>query len=497
MLKRTASSPPLLQERFHGKVAQVVGLVIEGFCPDTAVGSLCEIHPQSGPSIPAEVVGFRDNKTLLMPLGELRDVGERRLALLAQSAGRRPSSWPQAIRSSASSKRCAIGRKMGMEVELVQRKDYEEVNALLKKNLLDVAFVCTGAYVAGRDDFGMDNLDAPVTQGRTVYYSYVIVPVGSPVRSFEELEGRTFAFTDEDPIMPETYAALNPSPRLLLGPQTECCVHAPAEQHLRGNSRQHVSGSGQHGCDEILGARPPHGSAPRSPAAARVQVVVEERPAHSVRLVHSVRPLTPYGRLAAVQTMPLVIDADVHWFQDQRDVVFFRDRGAAAQAGDDVLVQFLRRARAHAGVDEPLTEAGEAAEHGHFVEGRRAALLERRPDVVRPRLHGEPRLVGKSHEDQRRLGPPGEPQGLVAAAEADVFPVDAQTIAFAPASAALATATTMPRSLNEPVGFWPSILRYRLDRPIDAPSRVACTSGVAPSPRLSSGVSGVIGRKRR
>ncbi len=53
----------------------MVGLVIEGFCPDTAVGSLCEIHPQSGPSIPAEVVGFRDNKTLLMPLGELRGIG--------------------------------------------------------------------------------------------------------------------------------------------------------------------------------------------------------------------------------------------------------------------------------------------------------------------------------------------------------------------------------------------------------------------------------------
>lgn len=89
-----------------------------------------------------------------------------------------------------------IGKKMGMEVELVQRKDYEEVNALLKKNLLDVAFVCTGAYVAGRDDFGMEILVAPVTQGRTVYYSYVIVPAGSPVRSFDELKGRTFAFTD-------------------------------------------------------------------------------------------------------------------------------------------------------------------------------------------------------------------------------------------------------------------------------------------------------------
>jgi len=61
--------------RFHGKVTQVVGLVIEGFCPDTAVGSLCEIYPTDGNPIMAEVVGFRDNKTLLMPLGELRGVG--------------------------------------------------------------------------------------------------------------------------------------------------------------------------------------------------------------------------------------------------------------------------------------------------------------------------------------------------------------------------------------------------------------------------------------
>ena len=61
--------------RFHGKVTQVVGLVIEGYCPGAAVGALCEIYPRGGDPIPAEVVGFRDNKTLLMPLGELRGVG--------------------------------------------------------------------------------------------------------------------------------------------------------------------------------------------------------------------------------------------------------------------------------------------------------------------------------------------------------------------------------------------------------------------------------------
>jgi len=61
--------------RLHGKVIQVVGLVIEGYCPETSVGAICEIRPKDGEPIPAEVVGFRDNKTLLMPLGELRGVG--------------------------------------------------------------------------------------------------------------------------------------------------------------------------------------------------------------------------------------------------------------------------------------------------------------------------------------------------------------------------------------------------------------------------------------
>jgi flagellum-specific ATP synthase len=61
--------------RLRGKVTQVVGLVIEGYCPDTSVGAICEIKPVEGAPIPAEVVGFRNNKTLLMPLGELRGVG--------------------------------------------------------------------------------------------------------------------------------------------------------------------------------------------------------------------------------------------------------------------------------------------------------------------------------------------------------------------------------------------------------------------------------------
>lgn len=59
-----------------GKVTRIIGLVIEGFCPAASIGSLCEIfNTTSEKKIFAEVVGFRDGKALLMPLGELRGLG--------------------------------------------------------------------------------------------------------------------------------------------------------------------------------------------------------------------------------------------------------------------------------------------------------------------------------------------------------------------------------------------------------------------------------------
>lgn len=58
-----------------GRVVQIVGLTIESVGPITNVGDLCLIQPRSGREIPAEVVGFRDERVLLMPLAELIGVG--------------------------------------------------------------------------------------------------------------------------------------------------------------------------------------------------------------------------------------------------------------------------------------------------------------------------------------------------------------------------------------------------------------------------------------
>jgi len=62
--------------KVSGKVTQIVGLVVEGYCPATTVGTFCQLTPLNGGApVPAEVVGFRDSRTLLMPLGELRGLG--------------------------------------------------------------------------------------------------------------------------------------------------------------------------------------------------------------------------------------------------------------------------------------------------------------------------------------------------------------------------------------------------------------------------------------
>ncbi|OUM96981.1 MAG: flagellar protein export ATPase FliI [Thermobacillus sp. ZCTH02-B1] len=61
--------------RMNGKVTQVIGLTVESEGPDARVGDVCLIYPaKSGKPIRAEVVGFRNNRVLLMPLGELHAV---------------------------------------------------------------------------------------------------------------------------------------------------------------------------------------------------------------------------------------------------------------------------------------------------------------------------------------------------------------------------------------------------------------------------------------
>lgn len=62
-----------LRPAVDGRVVNVVGLLIEGYCPGVAVGDLVRIEGSSRP-IPAEVVGLRDGRVLMVALGDVRGI---------------------------------------------------------------------------------------------------------------------------------------------------------------------------------------------------------------------------------------------------------------------------------------------------------------------------------------------------------------------------------------------------------------------------------------
>ncbi|MBT3603127.1 MAG: flagellar protein export ATPase FliI [Candidatus Latescibacteria bacterium] len=55
--------------RLGGRVSQVVGLVIEATGPSVSIGECCRIEGEK--PVLAEVVGFRENRVLMMPLGNM------------------------------------------------------------------------------------------------------------------------------------------------------------------------------------------------------------------------------------------------------------------------------------------------------------------------------------------------------------------------------------------------------------------------------------------
>jgi phosphonate transport system substrate-binding protein len=89
-----------------------------------------------------------------------------------------------------------LSDQLDRPIELVQRRTYAEVNDLIESGDVDLAFVCTSAYVDGHARFGMELLAAPQVDGGTVYYSVLIVPADSPARTMADLRGKVFAFTD-------------------------------------------------------------------------------------------------------------------------------------------------------------------------------------------------------------------------------------------------------------------------------------------------------------
>ncbi|MEE2657963.1 MAG: FliI/YscN family ATPase [Candidatus Latescibacterota bacterium] len=72
LLQRVEQTDPLT---LYGKVREIVGLIVESAGPtEVALGELCILGDPETSHTQAEVVGFRDDRVLLMPLGEIEGI---------------------------------------------------------------------------------------------------------------------------------------------------------------------------------------------------------------------------------------------------------------------------------------------------------------------------------------------------------------------------------------------------------------------------------------
>ena len=89
-----------------------------------------------------------------------------------------------------------ISKQLNRPTILIQRKTYEEVNMIMSNGDADIAFMSTGAYSAYR---GLTQIEiiAMVNHKQTSSYNaQIIVHKDSDIMTQNDLQGKSFAFTD-------------------------------------------------------------------------------------------------------------------------------------------------------------------------------------------------------------------------------------------------------------------------------------------------------------
>ena len=90
----------------------------------------------------------------------------------------------------------ALSRGMGRQIELVQRRTYQEITGLLLERSVDAAWLCGYPYLQHADALGL--VAVPSWRGGPRYQSYLIVAAGDPATGLPDLRGGTHAFSDPD-----------------------------------------------------------------------------------------------------------------------------------------------------------------------------------------------------------------------------------------------------------------------------------------------------------
>jgi len=89
-----------------------------------------------------------------------------------------------------------LAERVDRPVQLIKRRTYQEITALLLSGQLDAAWVCDDPYVQHEDQFAL--LAVPLYRHEPLYQTYVIVSEESKAQSFDDVRGTVHAFSDPD-----------------------------------------------------------------------------------------------------------------------------------------------------------------------------------------------------------------------------------------------------------------------------------------------------------
>lgn len=85
--KALAALAPIPDHEVFGRVTKILGLLVEiaGFGQNLHIGSIVHLRPKADKNVPCEVIGFKDEKALLMPFGTLEGIGLGCPAIIQES----------------------------------------------------------------------------------------------------------------------------------------------------------------------------------------------------------------------------------------------------------------------------------------------------------------------------------------------------------------------------------------------------------------------------
>lgn len=89
-----------------------------------------------------------------------------------------------------------LSANLGRPIRFVLVPDYASIAGLLTKEQLDLAWLTPLPYMKFGASWKYDILCTPVRRGRTSHRGVIVVRADGPLRSIEDLRGRTFAYVD-------------------------------------------------------------------------------------------------------------------------------------------------------------------------------------------------------------------------------------------------------------------------------------------------------------